>query len=158
MCSHALRWQDVQLFAWKSCAAAASFRLRVSLLELWHDLPAEFSVRCGALLLPQVSLEQSHKPTFTGTKTHWKPEHRWTSCWEQFGARHLDQGHLDMQTAGARVRPTDLPAVVDDQSSSRAAAAAQRDWHYAAHKDYSFQLHLPHFPVTRPCLCCACFY
>lgn len=62
-----------------------------------------------------------------------------------------------MQTAG--VRTIDLPAIVDDHSSSRAtAAAAQRDWQYAAHKDYSFQLHLPRFSVTRPCLYRGCFY
>lgn len=60
-----------------------------------------------------------------------------------------------MRTAGARVRPIDLPAIVEDHS--RATAAAQRDWQYEARKDYSFQLHLPHFPVTRPCLCRACF-
>lgn len=39
-----------------------------------------------------------------------------------------------MQTAGARVGPIDLPAIADDRSSSRATAAAQRDWQYAARK------------------------
>lgn len=112
---------------------------------------------CVALVFSSV-LGRQHKPTFTVTNTraHLKLKHWWNSWWEQFGARYLDQGHLDMQTAG--VRTIDLPAMVDGHSSSRATAAAQRDWQYAAPKDYSFQLHLPRFSGTRPCLYRACFY